>query len=61
MSSLCKVCFHYNHADWTCARSVVVGAPIRHDHAKSVRADTARCGPKGKWFTPVFGKDGLDK
>jgi hypothetical protein len=58
MTSLCKVCFHYNQADWTCARSVV-GALIRHDHAKSVRADTARCGPNGKWFTPVFGKDGL--
>ena len=63
MSALCKVCFHYNHQDKTCGRSVVAVSPgkIHHDHAKSVRLDKKRCGPQGKWFVEVMGRDGLAK
>ncbi len=63
MSALCKVCFHYNHQDKTCGRSVVAitNSAVHHDHAKSVRLDKKRCGPAGKWFVEVMGRDGLAK
>ena len=63
LSALCKVCFHYNHQDKTCGRSVVSVSPgkIHHDYAKSVRLDKKRCGPAGKWFVEVMGRDGLAK
>lgn len=61
MSSLCKVCMYYNKAEKTCVRSVVAVTPgqIHHDYAKFVRLDKTRCGPKGKWFISIMGKDGL--
>jgi hypothetical protein len=63
LSALCKVCFHYNHQDKTCGRSVVAitNSAVHHDHAKSVRLDKKRCGPAGKWFVEVMGRDGLAK
>lgn len=61
MSSLCKVCMYYSSTDKTCVRSVVAVSPgkIHHDYAKFVRNDKNRCGPQGKWFTGIIGKDGL--
>jgi hypothetical protein len=61
--ALCKVCLYYNPGDKTCARSVVAAAPgkVYHDYAKIVRYDPKQCGPKGKWFEPLMGKDGLSK
>ena len=61
LSALCKICLYYNHGDKTCGRSVVaIGhGKVYHDYAKAVRLDKTRCGPQGKWFTEVIGKDGL--
>ena len=61
LSSLCKVCFHYNHAEKTCGRSVIAVSRGRifHDYAKAVRLDKSKCGPEGKWFVEAFGPDGL--
>jgi hypothetical protein len=63
MSALCKVCFHYNHGDKTCGRSVVAvsNGNIYHDYAKTIRLDKTKCGPAGKWFVEVMGPDGLSK
>jgi len=63
MSALCKVCFYYNYNDKTCSRSIVAMSQGKtfHDYAKSVRLDKNRCGPQGKWFVEVMGKDGLSK
>jgi len=61
LSSLCKLCFYYNHGDKTCGRSLVAvskGA-VHHDYAKSVRTDPKRCGPQGRWFLETPAKDGL--
>ena len=61
--ALCKVCLYYNPGDKTCVRSVVAvsNGKVHNDYAKSVRLDTKRCGPQGKWFTEIIGKDGLSK
>ena len=61
LSSLCKVCLYYNHAEKTCVRSVVAVSQgkIHHNYAKSVRLDKNQCGPQGAWFHEVMGKDGL--
>lgn len=61
MSSLCKLCIYYNHHEKTCARSIVAVSQgkIHHNYAKFVRLDKNQCGPQGKWFTEVMGKDGL--
>ena len=61
MSALCKLCIYYNHREKTCARSVVAVSQgkIHHNYAKFVRLDKNQCGPQGKWFTEVMGKDGL--
>ena len=63
LSTLCKVCFHYNPVDKTCGRSVVaVGKErVHHDYAKSVRLDKNRCGPKGKWFVGFSEKSPIDE
>lgn len=63
LSALCKVCLYYNHSDKTCGRSIVAVSKgkIFHDYAKYVRLDKAKCGPEGKWFVEVMGKDGLTK
>jgi hypothetical protein len=63
MSALCKVCMYYNSVDKTCVRSAVAATPgkIHHDYAKFVRLDKTRCGPQGKWFEGIIGKDGLSK
>lgn len=63
MSALCKICFYYNHNNKTCARSVVAvsNGTIYPNYAKYVRMDKEQCGPKGKWFTEIMGKDGLSK
>jgi hypothetical protein len=63
MSALCKVCLYYNHNDKTCRRSVVAASKdvLFHDYAKTVRLDKTKCGPQGKWFEEVMGKDGLSK
>jgi hypothetical protein len=60
-TSLCKLCFYYNHGDATCARSIAAVSPgkVHHDHATCVRVDTLRCGPDGKWFVYAIAKDGL--
>jgi hypothetical protein len=60
-SALCKLCFYYNHADKTCVRSVVAvsNGKVHNDYAKSVRIDTKRCGPQGKWFVATPANDGL--
>jgi hypothetical protein len=34
---------------------------VFHDYAKAVRLDKNRCGPQGKWYEEVMGKDGLSK
>jgi hypothetical protein len=34
---------------------------VYHDYAKLVRYDPKRCGPHGKWFEDIMGKDGLTK
>jgi hypothetical protein len=34
---------------------------VFNDYAKSVRLDKTKCGPQGKWFEEVMGKDGLTK
>jgi hypothetical protein len=54
---------YYNATEKTCVRSVVAVSPgrVHHDYAKFVRADKTRCGPNGKWFTEIIGKDGLVK
>jgi hypothetical protein len=39
----------------------VVPGAVHHDYAKFVRLDKKRCGPQGKWFVEVMGKDGLSK
>ena len=31
------------------------------DQAKFVRLDKTKCGPQGKWFDEVMGRDGLTK
>jgi len=63
MSTLCKVCLYYNHGDKTCGRSIVSASKdvVYRDYAKAVRLDKNRCGPSGKWFTEIMGKDGLAK
>jgi hypothetical protein len=63
MSALCKVCLYYNHGDKTCGRSIVSASKdvVYRDYAKAVRLDKNRCGPSGKWFTEIMGKDGLAK
>jgi hypothetical protein len=55
MSSLCKICFYYNHGDKTCGRSLVAVSKgkVYHDYAKLVRYDAKRCGPQGKWFVAI--------
>jgi hypothetical protein len=55
LSALCKVCFHYNHGDKTCGRSVVGVSKdkIHHDYAKTIRLDKTKCGPGGKWFVGI--------
>lgn len=61
MSALCKICVYYNHHEKTCARSIVAVSQgkIHHNYAKFARLDKNQCGPDGKWFTEVMGKDGL--
>jgi hypothetical protein len=61
--ALCKVCLYYNPGDKTCGRSVVaIGkGKVYPDYAKSVRFNENQCGPKGKWFEPLMGPDGLSK
>jgi hypothetical protein len=63
LSTLCKVCFHYNPVDKTCGRSVVAvnKTEVHHDYAKSVRLDKNRCGPKGKWFVGFSEKSSIDE
>ena len=63
MNALCKVCIYYNSTEKTCVRSIVAASPgkIHHDYAKFVRLDKTRCGPQGKWFEGILGKDGLAK
>ena len=63
LSALCKVCLYYNHGDKTCGRSIVAVSKgkVFNDYAKSVRLDKTKCGPQGKWFEEVMGKDGLSK
>jgi hypothetical protein len=54
---------YYNHSDKTCVRSVVAVSrgKIHHNYAKLVRLDKNQCGPQGKWYMGVMGKDGLSK
>lgn len=61
MNALCKVCMYYNATEKTCVRSIVAVSPgkIHHDYAKFVRLDKTKCGPQGKWFVEVMGRDGL--
>jgi hypothetical protein len=61
--ALCKVCLYYNPGDKTCGRSIAAVSPgkVYHDYANLVRRDKNRCGPHGKWFTEIIGKDGLSK
>ena len=63
VSALCKACLYYNHGDKTCGRSLIAvnEGKVYHDLAKIVRVDGKRCGPHGKWFEEVMGKDGLSK
>ena len=63
MSALCNVCLYYNSAEKTCVRSVVAVSrgKIHHNYAKFVRLDKDQCGPQGKWYLEVMGKDGLSK
>jgi hypothetical protein len=39
----------------------VSNGTIYPNYAKYVRMDKEQCGPKGKWFTEIMGKDGLSK
>lgn len=61
LSALCKVCFHYNHGDKTCGRSVIAvnKGKLYHDYAKTVRLDDKRCGPQGKWYKETSPADEL--
>ena len=61
LSALCKICLYYMPGDKTCGRSFVAVSKgkVHHDYAKAVRLDKTRCGPQGKWFAEVIGKDGL--
>ena len=63
LSALCKVCMYYNSSDKTCSRSTVAVSKgrVHHDYAKAVRLDKTKCGPQGKWFDEVMGRDGLTK
>ena len=54
---------YYNHTEKTCVRSVVAVSPgkVHHNYAKFVRLDKNQCGPHGRWYMEVIGKDGLLK
>lgn len=59
---LCKHCAHYVPLHKTCTTSVVAMSKTTkyYDFAKSVRLDSARCGPAAARYTALPGMTGAE-